>query len=398
MRRKIPIIYIVVSSIFMSCQSGPEITIKNEKKGNLKATKRLEITEEKQFPLDSLSAPRPPYIEIFSDSSGDSQLAMLSGFSKNIFIYNYDSSNSPVHKIPIGNVQIPLAFHIKNMDSIYVYNDQFLEMDLLNNKSEIVSKISLVNSTNLKDLAWTFKYPQYMPHSVNKMIEHEGKLIFPGQYIWSIPDTIVKNFKFATAIDMNSNQVSFLNKYPYDIYGHGYVWDEPIYTNVYYHMTPDNKKMICSFPVSHDLFIYDMESNKEQVVYGGGNGAENISSMDPAQFKSKTVAPKEYIYRQSCKSDLYAGILYDKYRKVYYRFLRKGIPDGARFKWENKKVNVIVMDENFNYLGETEIGDMNEFYPDNSFVTKEGLNIEYVDPNDVKEEFLRFKIFALKNI
>jgi hypothetical protein len=55
------------------------------------------------------------------------------------------------------------------------------------------------------------------------------------------------------------------------------------------------------------------------------------------------------------------------------------------------------MDKNFNYLGETTIGKGDkEWFWQNSFVTKEGLNIEYIEKDS--EEYLTFKIFTIKNI
>lgn len=395
MSLKILVTYVIIISLIISCNTGASVEVKNKQRGTLKAVKKLEVTTDKKFPLDSLSAPRPPYIQVYNDANGNEYLAMLSGYSKNIFIYNYDSANTPVNQIPISTIQMPLAFHIKNMDSIYVYDDKMMEMVLLNNKSQAISKVSLINNANMKDLSWTYKYPQYIPHSVNAIIEHAGQLIFPGQFIWTLPDTIAQKFKFTSLIDINNNTVKYIHKYPYSIYGHGYVWDEPLFTNVYYVMTPDNKKMVYSFPVSHDLLIDDMDNDNEKTVYGGSNEAATITSLNEKKYKNNN----EYIYQKACTSDLYGGILYDKYKNVWYRFLRKALPEkGVRLRLENKKVTVIVMDKDFKYLGETEIGDMNEFYPDNSFVTKEGLNIEYIDHNDVDEKFLTFKIFTLKDI
>ncbi|MBW8683887.1 DUF4221 domain-containing protein [Chitinophaga rhizophila] len=391
--------YVMILCLFVSCSNSTRVEMKNEKHGSLKAVKTLTAGNEKKFPLDSLSAPRPPYIQIYNDDSGKEYLAMLSGYSKNIFVYNYDSAGTAVNQIPIGAIQMPLAFHIRNMDSIYVYNDKMMEMILLNNKSEIVSKVSLINNENMKDLSWANRYPQYVPHTVNPILEHEGKLVFPGQFIWTLPDTVAQNFKFTSLIDINSNKVNYVHKYPYEIYGHGYIWDEPLFTAVYHEAMPDNKRIIYSFPVSHDLIISDLDGEQQQRVYGGSNEAASISSFDAGKFKTKSGVSKEYIYQKGCTSDLYGGILYDKYRDVYYRFLRKALPEkSTRLRWENKKVAVVVMDKDFKYLGETEIGDLNEFYPENAFVTREGLNVEYVAPNDVDEKFLTFKIFTLKDI
>lgn len=55
------------------------------------------------------------------------------------------------------------------------------------------------------------------------------------------------------------------------------------------------------------------------------------------------------------------------------------------------------MDKHFKYLGETTLGTFYEWNWTNSFVTKEGLNIEYIDENDVDERYMSFKIFTPEN-
>lgn len=61
-------------------------------------------------------------------------------------------------------------------------------------------------------------------------------------------------------------------------------------------------------------------------------------------------------------------------------------------------IAVIIMDSNFNYLGETVIGASEEWNWQNTFVTEEGLNIEYLDRKDIAEENINFKIFIPKKI
>jgi hypothetical protein len=100
-----------------------------------------------------------------------------------------------------------------------------------------------------------------------------------------------------------------------------------------------------------------------------------------------------------CKTDLYAGIKYDKFRKVYYRFLRKAIPDATReTNLKDKPISVIIFDENFNYLGETTLGASRNYNWQNSFVTENGLNIEYNDDTDTKEDHLTLKTFIPQKI
>ena len=80
-------------------------------------------------------------------------------------------------------------------------------------------------------------------------------------------------------------------------------------------------------------------------------------------------------------------------------FLERGIPNATiQMTMKDKLINVIIMNEKFEYLGETTLGTGKEWNWANSFVTEEGLNIEYLDKNDLDENYLIFKILTLKKL
>jgi hypothetical protein len=138
------------------------------------------------------------------------------------------------------------------------------------------------------------------------------------------------------------------------------------------------------------------DSEIYKTVFAGSNVAGTIHSVgwdDPPH------TPDELLYAYFAEEDIYTAVLYDKWRRLYYRFMLQGIPGAAYGTGKEKKpVIVIVMDELFNYLGETVIGTGEEWNWSNSFVTEEGLNIEYIDDSDTDEEFLNLKIFTVKEL
>lgn len=76
--------------------------------------------------------------------------------------------------------------------------------------------------------------------------------------------------------------------------------------------------------------------------------------------------------------------------------MRKGAENAVDLK--EKSIVVIVMDKDFKYLGETNVGSWREWNYNNVFVTKEGLNIEYLDKNDIEEVAMTIKVLALKKL
>ena len=95
--------------------------------------------------------------------------------------------------------------------------------------------------------------------------------------------------------------------------------------------------------------------------------------------------------------DMYGPIIYDGYRSVYYRFLLKKVTDKQKSNSiPNKEINIVIMDKDFHYLGETTIGNGKKWNIQNAFITQEGLNIEYLSPENLDEDHLVFKVFQLK--
>lgn len=379
---------------FASCSSN-QIKVINEKEGKLNSTYQLAINGEKKFSLDSETPTRPPYLQIYTDSTGRRLLSFLNTYKNSIYFYDYDDT-SYQKKITYNRegdnaIMRVAGYYIKNWDSIYVYNMPMTEVVLADSASKVKSRISL--RTNETD--WPDRYPQYWLKTLKPFIFVENKLFLTGQIFKSLSSSNITKFKFTACIDLNNNGVEFRYTYPEEIYGHDSNWEDGTPTQVYPALSHDGK-MIHSFPASHNLYLHDLSSDSVSIVYGGSNVATTIHSID---YDDREHTPSELLLTHYVQQDMYGGIIYDKYRKVYYRFIERGIPDATlKTSMKDKLINVIIMNEKFEYLGETTLGNGNEWNWENSFVTKEGLNIECLDTNDLDELYLKFKIFALNKL
>lgn len=389
------LIYLAIS-ILTSC-SNDVIEMRNEKMKRLKATVMLRISEEKKFVLDDNSAPKPQYIQLFEKPGKLRYFTFLNEYNNSIYIYDYLTGNF-VRKITFnkkGNdaIQIMTGYCIKSLDSIYIYDKYLNQVIISNENTKVLKRISLKGDGN--DKKWFLKYPQYLPKTVSPFIETPKELLLTGFYVTSIPESVIHSFKFTARIDLKTQQVRFSFLYPAEIFGSGYNWPGWGFTQAFTEIHPNGNKVIFSFPVSHDLYIADLNSENYKKVYAGSNFACTIRSLECNP--ERTTEKKRTIH--FAKQDTYAAIKYDKYRNVYYRFLLNGIPNATvRTNWREKPVTIIVMDKDFNYLGETTIGNGDkEWCWQNSFVTKEGLNVEYIE-KDTEETYLTLKIFTLKEI
>lgn len=365
--------------------------------GTLTATKTLVLDSTKRILLDSSTAPTPQYTQMYKDTSGIRYLTLLNTYTNSIYFYDYTTLNYVKQivldkKGPDGILK-PMGYYIKSIDSIYVYNMVLPEVVLINSAGKVVDKKSLRGEDKAEE--WYEKYPQYVPETVTPFIKYKGKLFLTGQSVTSLPSTSIDKFKFTAMMDIGRKEIDFIHNYPEELYGNDYNWYGDLYTKVYPALHPDGDKLIYSFPVSHDLYMMDINGDSSKKVYAGSNEAGTISSIP----KEVNKVSSENLYEHYASQDLYTAIIYDKYRNLYYRFITRAIPNAnEHHRPKDKPIGIIIMDAEFKYLGEVTLGTGHQWYWQNSFVTKEGLNIEYLDHEDIDEIYLTLKIFTLKDL
>lgn len=384
-------LFIVLASF--SC-SNSFVTIENKMSGHLVSTHQLIVDSEKKIALDSVTATKSPFVQIYNNQKGNRYLTLLNSYSNSIYFFDYNNSTY-IGKIDYAregpNAILGVAgYHIINMDSIYIYNRPQVEMVLTDSAGYVKNRIAL--HTAEKD--WAMYYPQYIFNSVNPFIKEGYNFIFSGFAPFSIQDSLINKFHITVCLDFKNNKLDFINNYPSELYGNNANWDDPLFMQVFSILSPNGGELVNSFPPSHNLYVTDLNSGKSKTVYGGSNVAKTITSIDWDLSAGRT--PNQKIIEHYLRQDLYGGILHDPWRKVYYRFMQQGLVNAStRSPLTDKPIIIIIMDEKFNYLGETLIGTGEDWNWKNSFVTKEGLNVEYLDSKDVEELFMNFKVFKL---
>lgn len=128
------------------------------------------------------------------------------------------------------------------------------------------------------------------------------------------------------------------------------------------------------------------------------------------KVKSKYIKEVEYIddfgkttIERSCELSNYGNMIYDKYRNLYYRIaypkttIEKNVKGYELREYGRKKFSIIILDENFNIIGETMFPD----YTYNSrliFIKEDGVyisNSHYLNPN-YDDDILGFEKFKLE--
>lgn len=382
-----------ISFCLVSCSSRHIIQIENEQKGKLNSIYELVISDSILYCLDDETASKSLYMQLYRDSLNE-YLTLLNSYNNSIYVFDA-SSQEYIKRITFDkegpNAVLNIGgFYIKNMDSIYIYNRPLVEILLADSTGKVREHIHL-KQTNTD---WTNNYPQYDFTTSCPIYEKQGKLILTGFSPFAITESLLEKFRYTAYIDINSQQVEFYHAYPMALYGDNVNWDDPMFMQIFCAISPDNT-LVHSFPISHDLYINKLGSNEVSKVYGGSNIANTISSIDWVMFEAQKT-PTELVLLHYLKQDLYGAIIYDPWRKVYYRFMQKGIFNAStKNSMDEKNIVLIIFDEEFNYLGENMIGNGKNWYIPNTFVTEKGLNIQYIDESDIEEEYLKFKVFTM---
>jgi hypothetical protein len=186
-------------------------------------------------------------------------------------------------------------------------------------------------------------------------------------------------------INLKSKSLSYTESYPTL-----YLERQP-FPRVYYFADLEpisDEKMIVSFPASNNLIITNMAGYRKE-VYAGSDKFEAIRA------KSNQKTDDEYFHNTNYS---FRGVRYDPYRKLTYRILGRPISepllkdsDPTKSKW--KRLTVIVLDENFNKIAETDLPD--EYEDSVIFVSKEGLCIWNYKKTFLDEENFYFDVFKI---
>ena len=163
----------------------------------------------------------------------------------------------------------------------------------------------------------------------------------------------------------------------------------------------DNNEIVVSFELSDSLYVYDMDLNFKRAIY---------SKTDYSNFSVNAVAPNSVLYQNldttidnlSSRS-IYARMIYDNYRKLYYRILllpTKNIQgENERYYEENRYYRnfaLLIYDDKLNLVGEEILSGINlnmyVFYVDESGITFLSNNPKSKDYNSKYLKFVKYGI------
>jgi hypothetical protein len=194
--------------------------------------------------------------------------------------------------------------------------------------------------------------------------------------------------KVQVIIDVASKKVSLgIQYYPEEYYRNYAGMDYYIYSTAF---NPLTSEIVYSYPAMDSVVILSLRENKTKKVYAGSKFISEILEYDPSDYKN---APSGLEGEYFMRNPSFGPILYDEYRKVYYRVAFLPVDEkNAIYEAKNaptKQVSIVAYDSQFNYLGESLL-EKDKFWPNNVFVSRKGVCIQNKTEADSTFDFSTF--------
>jgi hypothetical protein len=343
----------------------------------------------KEFTLDDETALPLDYMQYIDTDSASYLLFVNEAYNNSIYFYNYETTDfarkiqydkegsNGVHKIR-GCLYV-------NDDSIFVYNYWGYTLYLTNAKAEVKDKYKLYEIPESLDDRTRMIYPSPYPQTATPIKKIGNKIYLFGFVAGEIDYETSTNRPNCTILDLERD--TFFNSVSSPPQYIKYNWGGGFMRLAYYDVA--DSALVVSFPVDHNIIRVTQDKHQE-TFYAGSSRIDKIKSY-PQRKGLMPESGKERIWMMGIPD--YQNILYDKYRKLYYRIARLPWTDFKPGERGNKKpVVVIVLDSRLYYLGEVLLPDSVKWYPYSSFVSREGLDIQVITNDEDKLTYYLFNV------
>lgn len=386
--------YYIGALLVLCCCAGKSIKNYNEFYDTLKGSYVLKKGIEKKIPLDTLSNAFIFSYDISQNPlKGYEEYIFLNQKTNSVYFYNWEKSELDTILVlpnegPNG-VGLIKGFKQINEDSLFLFASNHT-LSLTNRSGYILAKMKTPFYPEMPKGKKIYN-PSIEISGTTPLIFENNKFYMTGSIDAEFDDFSNDNSFTITMMDFESGNSEFIIPFP-DIYYNGN-WVGAKFRKSFTTYNDMSNEIIISYPASHQLVKYDLNKNTSTETFGASNLSKSIVPMD-TKFLNLSSTEKWAYFIQS---DSYGPILWDPYRKVYYRILLKGKPNADNLTGKvdlHKDMSIILLSENFFYLGETELP--GSIYENNTFfVTKEGLAAFNYDAYKQDENFLSFDIFEL---
>jgi hypothetical protein len=341
-------------------------------------------------------------VYIYTDDNGKEYLTFQNIGEPEIYIYGVNDGElyrkytfEPEGNNGVGSLG---GYLMKSPNEIYMMSTSLREI-IQTDGNKITKRMRYIDMPRLHDdmplptmgYAWTFVQEEmffigdslYIAQSLNHEYDNPA-MQSPVKIIIDTAKREIQPFNFTYSIDIsaadyfarNSNGFSFNLSHFFD-----------------------GKNILLSFADREEIYVTDVSGTLIRTVPAKSRYINNVKTFRP----SKDFASMPEFLKYECEHPFYGSIIYDKYREVYYRIayppteMENDVNYLDAWRFGRKEFSVIIMDKEFNIIGETVFKDYS-YSSRMLLVTKEGLyaydNV-FIKP-DYNEDALSFRLLKLE--
>jgi len=333
--------------------------------------------------IDEVTTIATAYIQ-YDDKTN--KLYMLSENTNILNVFNLNEKKI-IKKIKFKNegpnsVGLISGFYYKNKDTIFVFSLWQNRIYLCDENAKIKNKYDL---PDWKDS----HFPVSIVKRFNKLYYVNNKLYFSGDYAPILKEK--NNINPLVEYDISTKKAIHIGEVPVRL---GYKnWGNLTSTYIGF-ATPNSIVFGCN--ILDSLVIYNTRTKKIN-EFAVKSKFFTVKDIHPFS-NSPNIKAKDYIERakHQLSQPYYIGVLYDKYRKLYYVFVRYKSSYKNFISGKVQRTGIIILNNKFNKLGETIFTRVGM---SNSFITKDGLYIINENAyNEIDDNYFQFDCFQLNKI
>lgn len=343
---------------------------------------KMEVTGEMKFGLDSASTARNSGVQTYP-SSDPRYLIFQHTATKTISVFDIKNGELKSKIIPeiegpngVGKGISGMYFH--NFDSIFLLSVLEQRLYLIDSASQLIEKYDLNSYDFYVHLG--SPYPAFIKDNFLYLCTYTPPINKPTSDHFSTIRLNLSNKLVEQVFNLS------------DEYDKGW-WGKHGYLRASHNYNSQSDIIVLSFPNDH--FVYSIDKMGRRSKHFAG--AKNIKKMKPISKEIEDINDDDRMYRNEAKQGRYYFILFDSWRKVYYRFSF----NPAKGEYESpfdifKNVSIVILDINFKKIGEHYLE--KDTYSLYSYITPSGLHLFNQAKYNTGEDNLVFDTFEVKPI
>lgn len=379
--------------ILISCDQKVEDISNYQEKNGRDYTKIFEFDTVKQLKF-KLEPPIRYSTNSISSSiiDGEEIISYLDSDNQSILTFS-SNSGELLKNIPleiegpngVGNIGYISAHYYLNNDSIFLYNRQVSPLYLINSKGEIRRKYKVT------DYSGASNFPVPNSSTMSPIHFWNNSLLFSCG-IQNYEEDFT-GYPSLLQLDLNDGEIDYLSTFP-EIYSKAF-WGAYFKYDPSIALNTRKKEVIISYPIDHNVHVFNLESGLVKQYYVGSEFFEEIPPYknDPSFFLKRNPSERdENETNHAFSSSEYRGIIYDEWRELFYRValirpsIETVISGDRRFSF-----SIIIFNENYEKVGETKLPN-DKYDPSSIFLTREGLAVFRKDLYSENEDMLVFDV------